>query len=321
MKNKVLNEWKETIAIYPRLSFKEAVELYNKMTAETDEKVKHELREKLIKGTLYVPLENIVKSGLINLKTGEYDMNDLISSSNEVWIEMIDEGKVFNYPAFANLVSTGAFIKKIAKKLELPESLIETDINPKLSEVIEEYIRFKEKHKDKSISDLYRISDDFWSNITQIDEHFDENQYLAVLIDSIYKSIKNADELSKFKLENLKTLLLYLGKMNLKEDIELVSDKSSIQNVDSEIYGEEFREIFRNLDLADFEYGVLVRRFGLYDNDPMFLHEVGKEYGKTKERIRQIEKKALRKLRHPARAKYIREYYNEGVQSCNTVLK
>ena len=52
----------------------------------------------------------------------------------------------------------------------------------------------------------------------------------------------------------------------------------------------------------------LMLRFGLEDGRPRTLEEVGKEFNVTRERIRQIEAKALRKLRHPSRSKKLRDY-------------
>ena len=56
------------------------------------------------------------------------------------------------------------------------------------------------------------------------------------------------------------------------------------------------------------EEKVLCLRFGLDDGRPRTLEEVGKEFNITRERIRQIEAKALRKLRHPSRSKLLRDY-------------
>jgi RNA polymerase primary sigma factor len=60
--------------------------------------------------------------------------------------------------------------------------------------------------------------------------------------------------------------------------------------------------------LSDREKKVLILRFGLEDGRPRTLEEVGKEFAVTRERIRQIEAKALRKLRHPSRSKKLRDY-------------
>ena len=60
--------------------------------------------------------------------------------------------------------------------------------------------------------------------------------------------------------------------------------------------------------LTDREKKVLILRFGLYDGRQRTLEEVGKEFNVTRERIRQIEAKALRKLRHPSRSKKLKDY-------------
>jgi RNA polymerase primary sigma factor len=60
--------------------------------------------------------------------------------------------------------------------------------------------------------------------------------------------------------------------------------------------------------LSDREQRIIQLRFGLTDGHPRTLEEVGREFGVTRERIRQIESKTLAKLRHPTRAQMLREY-------------
>lgn len=59
--------------------------------------------------------------------------------------------------------------------------------------------------------------------------------------------------------------------------------------------------------LSEKEKEILLLRFGIQNDDPLTLEEVGERYGVTKERIRQIENLALKKLRHPSRSKLIRQ--------------
>jgi RNA polymerase primary sigma factor len=70
---------------------------------------------------------------------------------------------------------------------------------------------------------------------------------------------------------------------------------------------EKMQDVLQNL--TDRERKVLVLRFGLEDGHQRTLEEVGQEFGVTRERIRQIEAKALRKLRHPSRGKALKDYW------------
>ena len=71
---------------------------------------------------------------------------------------------------------------------------------------------------------------------------------------------------------------------------------------------EQLEEVLSTLSPR--EEQVLRMRFGLVDGKPHTLEEVGKEFDVTRERIRQIESKALRKLRHPSRSKKLRDFLN-----------
>ena len=73
-----------------------------------------------------------------------------------------------------------------------------------------------------------------------------------------------------------------------------------------EILKDELREVLDTLTVREKE--VLELRFGLFDGSSHTLEEVGKEFNVTRERIRQIEAKALRKLRHPSRSKILKDY-------------
>ena len=73
------------------------------------------------------------------------------------------------------------------------------------------------------------------------------------------------------------------------------------------LLAEALKEILDTL--TEREADVLRMRFGMYDGRTHTLEEVGQQFGVTRERIRQIENKAIRKLRHPSRAKKIKDFY------------
>lgn len=91
---------------------------------------------------------------------------------------------------------------------------------------------------------------------------------------------------------------------------ELIEDKS-LQNPIGNILLEEQKEIFKNVldTLTQRESDILQYRYGLKTDEPKTLEEIGHIYGLTKERIRQIESAALRKLRQPARVKMLKEIF------------
>ena len=84
---------------------------------------------------------------------------------------------------------------------------------------------------------------------------------------------------------------VYCGIVRYKDDMQFTLEGTE--------YDAERKEEFKR---------VLTLRFGLDDGRARTLEEVGSEFGVTRERIRQIEAKALRKLRHPSRSKKLKDY-------------
>ena len=82
---------------------------------------------------------------------------------------------------------------------------------------------------------------------------------------------------------------------------------SPVDATSNTLLAEALHEILGTL--TEREADVLRMRFGMYDGRTHTLEEVGQIFGVTRERIRQIENKAIRKLRHPSRAKKIRDFY------------
>lgn len=93
---------------------------------------------------------------------------------------------------------------------------------------------------------------------------------------------------------------------HLGDFIEDKSTASQIEMAETKERKELIEEILQSL--APREAAVLILRYGLRDNRPRTLEEVGKEFNVTRERIRQIEAKALRKLRHPNKMKKFQDF-------------
>ncbi len=92
---------------------------------------------------------------------------------------------------------------------------------------------------------------------------------------------------------------------------DFLKDESSLspeEYTENEILKEEIKEVLQTLQPREQE--VLELRFGLTDGTCHTLEDVGKRFNVTRERIRQIEAKALRKLRHPSRAKKLKDFLN-----------
>ncbi len=93
----------------------------------------------------------------------------------------------------------------------------------------------------------------------------------------------------------------------ISDFVEDESIKSPTDNAAQDILKTQLLQVIETLTPR--EQKVIRLRYGLDDNHPRTLEEVGKEFNVTRERIRQIEAKALRKLRHPNRSKKLQDFY------------
>ena len=94
---------------------------------------------------------------------------------------------------------------------------------------------------------------------------------------------------------------------------DFIEDKEALspdQYASNQLLKDEINNVLQGL--TEREEKVLALRFGLYDGRTRTLEEVGKEFNVTRERIRQIEAKALRKLKHPTRSKRLRDFIDKN---------
>ncbi|MCX8058709.1 MAG: RNA polymerase sigma factor RpoD/SigA [Spirochaetes bacterium] len=151
------------------------------------------------------------------------------------------------------------------------------------------------------------------NELIHIERYLNKNEDLGINpnIDKI------SEDLSISK-DSLETILTFSKEfISLEEKISDNSDSSLFYEFipDNSISPEEesenlhVKETINNIlnTLTEREREVIMYRFGLYGGEPLSLQEIGNKFNLTKERIRQIEKKALRKLKHPTRIKKLKQ--------------
>ncbi len=148
---------------------------------------------------------------------------------------------------------------------------------------------------------------------TFIQEHGREPSHaeLAKELNLDEKKIKNIIKISKEPI-SLETPVGDSDDAYIKDFIESENDCSPSDTVSNNDLKERVRELLKTLTPR--EEKVIKMRFGIDVASEHTLEEVGKDFSVTRERIRQIEVKALRKLRHPSRSKKLRTFFDKELQ-------
>ena len=126
--------------------------------------------------------------------------------------------------------------------------------------------------------------------------------------DELHMDVQKVEEIMKLAQEPV-SLETPIGEEEDSHLGDFIQDDESTQPSEEASYAllrEQLEEVLKTL--TEREEQVLRMRFGLRDGKPHTLEEVGREFDVTRERIRQIESKALRKLRHPSRSKKLRDF-------------
>ena len=124
-------------------------------------------------------------------------------------------------------------------------------------------------------------------------------------------STEKVREIQKIALEPV-SLETPIGEEDDSHLGDFIEDKNSLspdQYASNQLLKDEINNVLSGL--TEREEKVLRLRFGLYDGRTRTLEEVGKEFNVTRERIRQIEAKALRKLKHPTRSKRLKDFFDK----------
>ncbi len=156
-------------------------------------------------------------------------------------------------------------------------------------------------HMSEVINKTYRVSRSLLQELGREPTEQELAEAMNLPIDKIREILKvSADPIS---------LDTPIGEEDDSHLGDFIKDDSIVGPEDAAAYSVLQDQIGKLLDtLTEREQRVLILRFGLKDGRTRTLEEVGKEFNVTRERIRQIEAKALRKLRHPSRARMLKGY-------------
>lgn len=301
---KELENWYDQISNFERLKLYEAKELYIKAINEEDSDIKKEYMERLITGTLYVVYNFIKKQEFDQFISSSYDMNDIINTFNEVWINMIYNGELLKVDRYSLLFSTTT-INKVYDILHSNQLTFNERFYVSYDCISECFIEYIQSKRNETECDFNKI----------VEKYYNGNEFIynsLIQIIPIFEALSKNIDIDNIKNSKIKKYFKFIFETGLTEPIdENIEDESNLERrIIMSLIRDEFIE---DVDLSlkkDKQRQVIHERFGLDDNNPLTLKEVATIHGITSERVRQIEIKALRKL---GCDKNIRKYKGEWI--------
>ncbi|NLP16433.1 MAG: RNA polymerase sigma factor RpoD [Clostridiales bacterium] len=261
------------IGNYPLLTMEEEVELAKRIE-DGDEDAKQILAESNLRLVVSIA-KRYVGRGLSFL--------DLIQEGNLGLIKAVDKfdyTKGFKFSTYATWWIRQAITRSIAdqsRTIRIPV------------------------HMSEIINKTYRVSRTL---LQELGREPTEQE----LADSLDMPVEKVREVLKISSDPI-SLDIPIGEEDDSHLGDFIRDENILGPEESAAYSILRDQIFMLLDtLTEREQKVLLLRFGLTDGRTRTLEEVGKEFNVTRERIRQIEAKALRKLRHPSRSKHLKGF-------------
>lgn len=271
-----VRQYLREIGKYPLLDAEEEIEL-----AKAFEKASKRAKDKLIESNLRLVVsiaKKYIGRGLSLL--------DLIQEGNQGLIravEKYDWRRGFKFSTYATWWIRQAITRAIAdqaRTIRIPVHMVET------------------------INKLYRTSQRLMQDLGREPTHEEIGEELEITADRVREIFKISQEVT-----SLSTPVGEDEDSTLGDFIPDEKNSSPVDSASRQLLKDHLEEVLAGL--SEREAKVLTLRFGLDGGQQRTLEEVGKVFGVTRERIRQIEAKALRKLRHPSRRKALQDYLED----------
>lgn len=277
--NDVITQYLKEIAKYPLFTVSEEKEIFHKYNTTTDKKEKEKLKKKIVEANLRLVVSIAKKYVRYN-----YSFADTIQDGNAgliIAVDKYDPERSYKFSTYASWWIRQSITRSIAlhaRTIRIPVYLegLARKINMYNSKLS---IELGRKPTEKELAAALNITIEKLKNVQMLDLFTDPV--------SIQTSINENDDgtIEEFIQDKGPSIEDDYEKKELKENVETVLG----------ILTEKERE-------------VLKYRYGFYDNKEYTLESVGNIYGVTRERVRQIENRAIRKLKHSARSKFLNPY-------------